>query len=144
MKQGRLTMVDRMTIAIPFAWLVTFLALPLVSVAGLSLHVIAESIPPIEPLISVSQSHIALHVSTRAFRMVFSDPLYLSAFWHGLLNAALTSAGCILIGFPIAFAIARSPARRRNLRFAGDIAVLDFFSFARVRVDGPDPRLGTD
>jgi putrescine transport system permease protein len=131
MKQGRLTMVDRMTIAIPFAWLVTFLALPLVSVAGLSLHVIAESIPPIEPLISVSQSHIALHVSTRAFRMVFSDPLYLSAFWHGLLNAALTSAGCILIGFPIAFAIARSPARRRN--FYVLLAILPFWTSFLLR-----------
>jgi putrescine transport system permease protein len=131
MTKYRLTVVDRMTIAIPFAWLVTFLALPLVSVAALSIHVIADSIPPVAPLVSASHGHLAPHVSLRAFRMVFSDPLYLFSFWHGITNASLTSAGCILIGFPVAFAIARSPARRRNLYVL--LAILPFWTSFLLR-----------
>jgi putrescine transport system permease protein len=104
-----------MTIGIPFAWLLTFLALPILSVATLSLRTVADSIPPVAPLFSVGHEHPALNVSLRGFRLVTHDPLYLSAFWNGIENATLTSAGCILIGFPLAFAIARSPQRRRNL-----------------------------
>jgi putrescine transport system permease protein len=130
-KKRRLTLVDRMTIAIPFTWLVTFLALPLLSVAALSIHEIADSIPPVAPLISREHGHIALNLSTRGFRMVTEDPLYLSAFWNALTNATLTAAGCVLIGFPLAFAIARSPARRRN--FYVLLAVLPFWTSFLLR-----------
>jgi putrescine transport system permease protein len=130
-KKRRLTHADRMMIAIPFAWLAAFLALPLVSVAALSFHVVADSIPPVEPLFSTDQGHFALHVSMRAFRMVFEDALYFSAFRNGLMNATLTAAGCILIGFPIAFAIARSPARRRNLYVL--LAILPFWTSFLLR-----------
>lgn len=131
MTRRSLTLVDRMTIAIPFAWLAAFLALPLVSVTALSFHMVADSIPPVEPLLSTSQGHIALHMSMRGFRMVFDDPLYLFAFRNGLANATLTSAGCILIGFPLAFAIARSPARWRNLYVL--LAILPFWTSFLLR-----------
>jgi len=131
MKRSSLTLVDRMTIAIPFTWLATFLALPLVSVAALSLHVVADSIPPVAPFFSIGQGHLTLNMSVRGFRMVTEDPLYLAAFWNGLKNATLTAAGCILIGFPLAFAIARSPARRRNLYVL--LAILPFWTSFLLR-----------
>jgi putrescine transport system permease protein len=131
MRKSRLTLVDRMIIGIPFAWLGAFLALPLVSVATLSIHVVADSIPPVAPLFSMSHGHLALHMSLRGFRMVFDDPLYVIAFWHGLANATLTALGCILIGFPIAFAIARSPVRRRNLYVL--LAILPFWTSFLLR-----------
>jgi putrescine transport system permease protein len=131
MKRSSLTLVDRMTIAIPFAWLATFLALPLVSVAALSLHVVADSIPPVAPFLSAGHGHLVLNVSLRGFRMVTEDPLYLAAFWNGLENATLTAVGCILIGFPLAFAIARSPARRRNLYVL--LAILPFWTSFLLR-----------
>jgi len=131
MRKSRLTLVDRMTIGIPFAWLTAFLALPLVSVDTLSIRVVADSIPPVAPLISLSHGHLALHTSMRGFRTVFDDPLYIIAFWHGLANATLTALGCILIGFPIAFAIARSPARRRNLYVL--LAILPFWTSFLLR-----------
>ena len=131
MRKSRLTPVDRMTIGIPLAWLTAFLALPLASVATLSIHVVADSIPPVAPLVSMSHGQPALHMSVRGFRMVFDDALYVMAFWHGLWNAALTAVGCILIGFPIAFAIARSPVRRRNLYVL--LAILPFWTSFLLR-----------
>ncbi|MGH8337009.1 MAG: putrescine ABC transporter permease PotH, partial [Gammaproteobacteria bacterium] len=120
-----------MSIAIPFAWLLAFLALPLISVATLSLHAVADSIPPVAPLLTFSHGHLALHASLRGFRMVTHDPLYLGAFWNGIENATLTSAGCILIGFPVAFAIARSPASRRS--FYVILAILPFWTSFLLR-----------
>jgi len=115
MMRRNLSLVDRMTIAIPFVWLLTFLALPLLSVTALSFHAVADSIPPVQPLISTSHGHVALRVSLRGLQIISHDSLYVSAFLNGVANATLTATGCILIGFPIAFAIARAPARRRNL-----------------------------
>jgi len=131
MKARSLTLVDRLTIAIPFAWLLAFLALPLVSVAGLSIHEIADSIPPIAPLFSHAHGHFAIHASLRAFALIGSDALYLSAFWNGFVNAALTAGGCILVGFPLAYAIARSPEKRRNLYVL--LAVLPFWTSFLLR-----------
>jgi putrescine transport system permease protein len=131
MSKRRLTFIDRMTIAIPFTWLATFLALPLLSVAGLSIHQVADSIPPVAPLISHDNGHLALNLSARGFRMVTQDALYVSAFWNGLTNAILTAAGCVLIGFPLAFAIARSPTRRRNLYVL--LAILPFWTSFLLR-----------
>ena len=131
MSKGRLTLVDQMTIAIPFAWLAAFLALPLIAVASLAFRRVADSIPPVAPVLSREQGHLALNLSLRSFSMVTQDPLYLSAFWNGLANATLTTVGCILIGFPLAFAIARSPLRRRNLYVL--LAILPFWTSFLLR-----------
>lgn len=126
-----LTLVDRLTIAIPFAWLLAFLALPLVSVTALSFHTVADSIPPVAPLFTNHHGHLAVHASLRGFAVVTHDTLYLAAFWSALTNAALTAAGCMLIGFPVAFAIARSPARRRGIYVL--LAILPFWTSFLLR-----------
>ena len=101
-------------IAIPLVWLVALLAVPLVSIASLSLHNVADAIPPIAPLISHPGGHIHVQASLRAYQMLESDALYRSAFLSALLNAAFTMIGCVLIGFPLALAIAQAPRKRRN------------------------------
>jgi len=39
------------------------------------------------------------------------DPLYLGIFWRSLWIALLTTAACLMLGFPLAYLIARSPKR---------------------------------
>ena len=115
MSHQRLSAVDRLILAVPLGWLLVFLALPIVAVVALSFHEIADSIPPVRALISVDSGRFALHASLRGLRIVTSDGLYLGAFKSAVVNAALTTIGCALIGFPLAYAIARAPASRRNL-----------------------------
>ncbi len=43
------------------------------------------------------------------------DPLYLRILWYSLLTAALTSLFTILIGYPLAYYIARSPRNQRAI-----------------------------
>jgi putrescine transport system permease protein len=113
--RSRLAPVDWLTMAVPLVWLLLFLALPILAVVALSFHEIADSIPPVHALVSVDAGHLTLHASLRGLRIVTSDGLYFGAFKGAVVNAALTTVGCALIGFPLAYAIARAPAHRRNL-----------------------------
>jgi putrescine transport system permease protein len=115
MKRARLSRLEQLTILIPFAWLLAFLALPILAVIALAFHEIADSIPPVQPLVSHVNGHWAVHASLRGMQIVTTDPLYIGAFRTALVNAALTTLGCALVGFPLAYAIARAPERRRNL-----------------------------
>lgn len=131
MTARRLSSVDRSTIAIPLIWLVALLAVPLISVALLSLRVVADAIPPIEPLVSGAVGHWSVHASVRAYHLLGADVLYRSAFLSALVNAACTMIGCVVIGFPIALAIAQAPAKRRNLYVF--LAVLPFWTSFLLR-----------
>jgi putrescine transport system permease protein len=131
MTTRRLTSVDRATIGIPLAWLLALLAVPLISVALLSIQVVADAIPPIEPLVHNVGGHLTVHASARAFHLLFTDILYRSAFLSALINAVFTMIGCILVGFPVALAIAQAPPKRRNWYVF--LAVLPFWTSFLMR-----------
>lgn len=44
-----------------------------------------------------------------------ADPLYLRIFWRSLWLAAATTAICLVMGFPLAYVIARAPRRRQGV-----------------------------
>ena len=60
MSARSLSPVDWLTFAVPIGWLLAFLALPLLGVAALSFHDVADSIPPVAPLLSRSGEHTVL------------------------------------------------------------------------------------
>lgn len=131
MSRSRLTKVDRATIAFPLLWLLAMLAIPLLAVALLSVHAIADAIPPIAPLFAKLAGHWTLQASLHGYALLMTDILYRSAFWSALENAAFTMLGCVLIGLPLALAIARAPARRRNLFVF--LAILPFWTSFLLR-----------
>ena len=47
------------------------------------------------------------------YRRVF-DPVYLCIFWRSIGYAGLTTAICVVLGYPVAYFIARAPEERRN------------------------------
>ena len=145
MTPQRLSLADRSMIAVPLVWLLALLAVPLLAVSLLSVHVIADAIPPIEPLVGHVGGHFTLHASMRAFHMLGTDVLYRSAFLSALINAALTMIGCVIIGFPIALAIAQAASKASQLvRLSRHSSVLDLVSPAGVCVDWIDTRFGSD
>src|SRR5437879_13054650 len=44
-----------------------------------------------------------------------ADPLYLRIFWRSLWLAVLTTVICLVMGFPLAYVIARAPKRRQGI-----------------------------
>ena len=87
----------------------------------------ADSVPPYAPMLP------GLHVSTDAFALILSDPLYAEALLLSLKVAALSTAICLLAGYPMALAIARSPERWRSLLLM--LVMLPFWTGFLMRIN---------
>ncbi len=119
-------------IGVPFLWLTLFFLMPLLIVAAISLAHSAIGIPPYMPIVSRSSHGLELHGSLANFALLARDRLYVDAYLGSLANAGLATALCVLIGYPVALAIARSsPAWRQFLLF---LVVLPFWTSFLIRV----------
>ncbi|MEJ0018681.1 MAG: ABC transporter permease subunit [Acetobacteraceae bacterium] len=117
-------------LAVPWAWLVVLLILPALIVLKIALSSPADTVPPYTPLLQPDGS---LHVSTDAFALVLTDPLYRRALLLSLKVAALSTVLCLLIGYPMALAIARSPVRQRSLLLL--LVMLPFWTGFLMRIN---------
>jgi putrescine transport system permease protein len=124
---GRLTL-----IAVPFLWLALFFLLPLLIVVKISLAESTIGIPPYTPLFANDGSGLKLHPTLENFVLIAGDDLYLRAYIGSLGNAALATALCLLIGYPIAYAIARSQGVRQQLLLF--LVMLPFWTSFLIRV----------
>jgi putrescine transport system permease protein len=115
-------------IGAPFVWFALFFLLPMLIVLKISLAHSAIGIPPYTPLIS---GHV-LHATMANFALLASDDLYLHAYLGSLGYAALATALCLILGYPIAHAIARAPTAWRQLLLF--LVVLPFWTSFLIRV----------
>src|SRR4051812_40747707 len=112
----------RLGIALPYLWLGVFFLGPLGLRLGLSLGTNAPDLaPPGE-----------LGISFASFKLLSTDDLYLAAWLSSLRLAATSTAVCLLLGYPMAYAIARAEPRRRPLLLM--LVVLPFWTSFLIRV----------
>jgi putrescine transport system permease protein len=90
----------RIVIALPYLWLLLFFAAPFAIVAAISL---GENTPDAVPPVTLSWSGMT-------YAQLFADALYPAAYLNSLRIAAIATAVTLLIGYPMAYAIARAPA----------------------------------
>ena len=112
----------RFVIGLPFLWLGIFFLLPCLLVLAISVGTYApDSVPPVE-----------LGLSFKSFALLFSDDLYLAAWLSSLRIAATSTLVTLLLGYPMAYAIARSSPRWRSLLLMA--VVLPFWTSFLIRV----------
>lgn len=112
----------RYAIALPFLWLVVFFLLPFVLVLAIALGSNAPDVaPPVE-----------LGFSLKNFALLFSDDLYLAAWLSSLRIAATSTLVALLLGYPMAYAIARARPERRPLLLM--LVVLPFWTSFLIRI----------
>ena len=103
-------------IGLPYAWLALFFFAPFVLVLKISLAdpIIAQ--PPYSELLQWSEEKgYQLQASLDNFIFLFEDNLYLISYWRSIKIAFIATVLCLLLGFPMAYAIARSPQPARNV-----------------------------
>jgi putrescine transport system permease protein len=116
-------------IAPPFVWLAVFFLLPLGVVAAISLAQSADTIPPYTPLVTRGPNGLESQATLDNYRLIAGD---LRAYANSLIYAAVATTLCLLVGYPIAFAIARAPKAWRNpLLF---FVILPFWTSLLIRV----------
>ena len=122
-----------LVIALPYLWLAIFFLVPFLIVLKIAFANIQLSMPPVEPVVTWAGDKVLqlrLHFSNFAF--VFGDELYVAAFLNSLRVAGVSTALALLIGYPMAYGIARAPGAWRNVLFL--LVVLPFFTSFLLRV----------
>jgi putrescine transport system permease protein len=112
----------RFVIALPYAWLVVFFLLPFALVLAIAFGTNApDSAPPVE-----------LGLNLGNFALLFTDDLYVAAWLSSLRIAATSTVVALLLGYPMAYAIARAAPNRRPLLLM--LVILPFWTSFLIRV----------
>jgi putrescine transport system permease protein len=123
----------RLVLGVPYLWLMLFFLAPLVIVLGISFSAPKLAMPPVESLFSFGADQVLqLRLNLANFSFIAHDSLYLAAFLNSVKIAAVSTLFALLVGYPMAYGIARSPRAWRNVLFL--LVVLPFFTSFLLRV----------
>ena len=126
------------TSGLPTLWLCVFFLAPFALVLKISLADPVIGQPPFTPLIDAAGS---LRLTLDNYRLVFSDSLFLASYLGSLRIAAIASLICLFVGYPMAYAIARTPQPWRTLLLL--LVMLPFWSSFLLRIYAWMGLLGT-
>jgi putrescine transport system permease protein len=122
-----------MVVALPYLWLLLFFVVPFVIVLKISFAEMDLAIPPYKPLVEwIGKNSLAIKLDFDNYAFLFTDSLYVNAFLNSVKVAFISSLLCLLIGYPIAYGMARSPPASRNLLLL--LVVLPFWTSLLLRV----------
>jgi putrescine transport system permease protein len=124
---------DGLVPAIPYLWLGTFFLVPFLIVLKISLSDPAVAQPPYRPVFEWGDvAGFFQGLDLENFRVLAGDDLYFSATLSSVRIAALSTVLLLLVGFPVAYAMARAPARHRPLLVA--LVILPFWTSFLIRI----------
>ena len=110
MKHGR-----KLVIALPYIWLILLFLLPFLIVFKISLAEMARAIPPYTELMEWADGQLSITLNLGNFLQLTDDPLYFDAYLQSLQVAVISTICCLLIGYPLAWAVAHSKPSTRNI-----------------------------
>ena len=102
-------------ISVPYAWMLLFFAVPFLIVLKIAFSQQAIAMPPYTPIVEVVNEAVTLKLNLSNFIELLRDAHYLQAYASSLKIAAISTLLCLLIGYPMAYTIARLPATSRNI-----------------------------
>lgn len=102
-------------LGVPYAWLWLFLALPFLIIFKLSFSEVSFGLPPYEPLLKIQDLVVHVTVNLNNYATLFQDPFYVAAYLNSLKVAFFSTIGCLIIGYPMAYCIARAQGVWRHL-----------------------------
>ncbi|AJO77911.1 spermidine/putrescine ABC transporter permease [Pseudomonas sp. MRSN 12121] len=105
----------KLVIGIPFLWLFLFFMLPFFLVMKISFSEAALAIPPYSEIYSFAEQKFQLLLNVGNYALLVGDELYLSAYLGSLKVALLSTLMCLLIGFPMAYAITKASKEAQNV-----------------------------
>lgn len=117
----------------PFLYLLVFFLVPFGFALKISLSETALSVPPFRDVLQFASDgspHFALNFGN--FRYLFTDEVYGLSYLYSLKTALFSTLVCLALGYPMAYAIARSPRTTQNLLLL--IIILPFWTSFLLRV----------
>ena len=105
-----------------WSWVALLTLAPLAVILAVALSSPADTVPP-----------FAFAADLSSLSAAATDPIYRAALWLSLRTAALATAGCLAIGYPMALAISRMPDRWRHVLLLA--AMLPFWTGFLMRIN---------
>ena len=102
-----------LVISIPYLWMFLFFLLPFVIVLKISFSQAAIAIPPYERLFEYSNQALTIVLNMGNYIFLTQDSLYYGGDLGYVQIALISTLVCLLLGYPMAYAIARGPRDRR-------------------------------
>jgi putrescine transport system permease protein len=119
----------RFAVAAPYLWLLVFFLAPFAIILKISLADPILAQPPYSPSFD-SDGTPSMTLGNYGF--LLSDKLYAITYLRSVVMALITTVLCLLLGFPMAYGIARSSAATRNLLLL--LIILPFWISFLLRV----------
>jgi putrescine transport system permease protein len=118
---------------VPYLWLLLFFAIPFVIVLKISFSDELIAMPPYAPLIEWADEQVlAIKLNLANYGFLFTDDLYVSSYLYSARVAAVSTLLCLVIGYPMAYAIARARETWRNVLLM--LIILPFWTSFLLRV----------
>jgi putrescine transport system permease protein len=130
--QGR-ALGRRLVVAAPYLWLLLFFAIPFVIVFKISFSESRIAMPPYAPLWEwAGDQMLAIKLNLANYAFLFTDDLYVSSYLYSVKVAAISTLLCLIVGYPMAYAIARAQPTWRNVFLM--LVILPFWTSFLLRV----------
>ncbi len=119
--------------SIPFLWLLLFFLIPFAIVLKISFSDARIAMPPYEPLLHwVGNKVVEIKLNLGNYAFLIEDDLYWKAYLNSIWIAGVSTLLCLLIGYPMSYAIARSKPSTRNILLL--LVILPFWTSFLLRV----------
>jgi putrescine transport system permease protein len=127
----------RLAAIAPYLWMGLFFLVPFVFVLKISLSQTAIAQPPYLPVFDLSLGPAAIKAAFAAlsldnFRLLVSDDLYVMSYLRSLVVAVVSTAILLVIGYPIAYGMARLPQRWQSVAMM--LVIVPFWTSFLIRI----------
>jgi putrescine transport system permease protein len=102
-------------ISVPYVWLLLFFAIPFLIVLKISFSTLAIAMPPYTPVLQLIDNAVTLKLNLSNYLALVTDSQYFLAYASSIKIAGISTLLALLIGYPIAYVIARLPPSQRNI-----------------------------
>ncbi|MGR3635582.1 MAG: ABC transporter permease subunit [Shimia sp.] len=124
-------------ILVPYLWLLALFLVPFVIVFKISLSDLAMAIPPYTPTLDLAEGWAGLvsffrELDFENYVWLTEDALYWKAYLSSLKIALISTALTLLVGYPIAYGMARAPEEWRPMLLM--LVILPFWTSFLIRV----------
>jgi putrescine transport system permease protein len=127
----------RLAAIAPYLWMALFFLGPFLFVLKISLSQTAIAQPPYTPVFDLSEGWEAISAAFAAlsldnFRLLVSDNLYVLSYLRSLTVAAISTAILLLIGYPVAYGMARLSQRWQAIAMM--LVIVPFWTSFLIRI----------
>jgi putrescine transport system permease protein len=125
---------QRLVIAVPYLWLLVFFLVPFLIVLKISFAEFSPlGRPPYEPVFQwLDEGALQIKLLVGSYSYLIHEPLYVDSWGYSIKVAFFSTLLCLVLGYPMSYAIARAQPTYRNVFLM--LVILPFWTSFLLRV----------